>query len=175
MTTLKPLSPERWRVLNTLFHSSLHTVRPTLTAVSKGQDVTVEDIDALVEARHVTAYLGDEEVAPDIGLHKLSNHIQRHIRLRLSVPGKAMVINDPGNQIRYTLGQHNGSITLARLYDGNTITLNDVAVQQDTSLITVELSGVGEIEVSSNAFFVKMFTGEFTVTLTAKGRKYIPY
>ena len=165
-------SPEQWRILGYLYLHKLHTVRPKLTHVCKAQKVTCEDLDRLTEAGFIAGEIDRTDLGPEIGLHRISSHIQRVIRLRLTAAGLRIVLSDPGNQIRYTLGQYDKPISVAKLFDdGNTITVDDLAAMQTRGLITVALPEVGEFEVNRSLLLFRDF---FTVALTPKGREYLP-
>ena len=139
--------------------------------VCKSQKVTADDIDWLAEAGYIAAQLGGTDLDPFIGLNKVGTPIQRHLRLRLTASGLHAVLDDPGNQIRYTLGQHDKPISLAKLFEDNTITMDDVAAMQVRGLISVVLPEVGEFEVTGSLL---LFGDFFAVSLTPKGREYLP-
>jgi hypothetical protein len=167
------LSPEQWRVLNYLYQHKLHTVRPKLTHVRKTQKITDTDLIDLVARGLIIPQLGDSEIPESMAsLPRFAQDaVARHIRLRLSAAGLRVVLDDPGNQIRYTLGQH-GWVSLAKLFDGNTVVIDDVAAEQTRGLIRVRFPGDdSEIEMTAEVFLLGEF---FMVALTSKGREYLP-
>jgi hypothetical protein len=167
------LSPEQWRILDHLFYCSLHVVRPKLTHVRKAQKVTDDELLDLIARGLIIPLLSHEEIPGAAGQlpRVLQSVLARHIRLRLSRAGLNTVLDDPGNQIRWMLGQHHGPISLARLFHGNTIAIDDVIDVQRRGLISVELPDLGEFDLTAS---VVLFGEIFQVTLTPKGREYLP-
>jgi hypothetical protein len=172
------LSPEQWRVLNHLYQHKLHVVRPKMVEVRRTQKVTDADVVDLVARGLVIPQIGDAEIPESLARlpRRMQDKVGRLIRLRLSAAGLRVVLDDPGNQIRYTirytLGQYGGWISLAKLFNGNTVVIDDVTTEQRRGLIRVRFPGGDtEIEVTAEVFLLGEF---FMVALTSKGREYLP-
>ncbi|OJF10058.1 hypothetical protein [Couchioplanes caeruleus] len=168
---MTPLSPEQWRVLNYLHHHKMHTLRPSLLHLRKLQYVGDADLIDLEDRGLITAILGNDEIQR-AGLAALMNTtLVARLRLRLSRPGLHTVLDDPGNQIRFTLGAYRTPIRLSTLFVGNTIVIDDVITMQRRRLIAVELLDFGEFELTPDA---RRCTEIFIVRLTDKGAEYLP-
>jgi hypothetical protein len=163
-----------WRVLNYLYHHKLFTVRPRLDDVRRSQNVSYDDLVDLDMSALITATIEDTEVSLRnlIRFGPGRSEFAKKIRVRLTGYGLKTVLDDPGNQIRYTLGQHSGPVSVARLFVETTIVIDDVIAAQKRGLISVELPECGEIELTGG---LHLFGEIFKVTLTAKGREYLPF
>ena len=178
---LKRISPAQWRVLLHLYQHKLFTVRPHATAVRKSQGITDAELADLHARGLMNVLLGDTDIDEawprgirDAGLTALlKSAFGKALRLRLSTAGMREVLDCPGNQIRYALG--NGASTLADLFDDNEIELEDVAEQQRRRLITITLPEVGDFDLTESMDALTFRLGFLlNVKLTAKGEHYLP-
>jgi len=166
------LSPEQWRVLDYLFQYSLHTVRPKLTHVRSSQKVSDTDLLDLTSRDLIGADFFDD----DNPMSNLPRPLLKYVRLRLTIAGRDAVLGDPGNQIRFTLGQHPGPLTFAKLVDENPeVGYDDVAEQIRRGLITASYEDLDEFAVIWLVLARTQIAAKFLITLTAKGREYLPY
>ena len=165
-----------WRVLDRLYLYKLHTVRPYLTAVSKEQDVWYDQFIDLENSRLIDAQIGDRDVELSkvikFGHGRMSQAILKKIRVHLTARGLSVVLDDPGNQIRYTLGQHGKSLGLDRLFVDNDIVFDDIVRTQRLGHIKITfLDDPEEIELESS---YRLAASLFAAGLTARGREYLP-
>ena len=165
------LNPEQWRALDYLYQHKLHTNRPKMTQVRTSQKVTDTDLLDLVGRDLVGAELFDD----DNPISRLPRPLLKYVRLTLTSTGLRTVLDDPGNQIRYTLGQHPNPITFAKLTDANPdVGYDDVAEQMHRGLITASYEDLDEFAVIWLVLARSALAARFTITLTAKGRDYLP-
>jgi len=177
---VKQLSAAQWRVLNYLFQHKLHTVRPKLIQVRKAQDVTDVDLRDLEARGLFTAYLVDEEYP----LNRVPQPLVKYVRLRLNDAGLRAVIGDPGNQIRYSVGQYyrqySEPIGLNKLCVNGDIAIDDVVAVFRLGQIKASLCvpDFGDFELDGKILWLfaenDAYGNFFKVTLTPKGREYLP-
>jgi len=171
-----------WRVLNALYDNRLRLSRRFLTRVLHDQNAGPDDLINLDMSDLIYASIDDKEIP----VRKAVDLAPKRTLLHLSAKGRAEVTTDPGNQVRYTLGQHDKPIRLAKLFDGNTITSDDVSGQHRSGLISITVADVGEIDSPTseelanrsivNHLYVDYLFGDIVkVALTAKGRNYLPF
>jgi len=166
------LSPEQWRILDYLYQHKLHTVRPKMTQVRSTQKVTDADLLDLIGRDLIGAVLVDD----DNPISTVPRPLLKYVRLKLTGAGLRTVLGDPGNQIRYTLGQHAGPITFVKLVDENAeVGYDDVAEQMHRGLITAAYEDLDEFAVIWLVLARTQIASKFLITLTAKGREYLPH
>ncbi|BCJ53069.1 hypothetical protein Asp14428_45440 [Actinoplanes sp. NBRC 14428] len=165
------LSPEQWRILDYLYQHKLHTVRPKMTHVRASQKVTDNDLLDLIARDLIGAVLVDD----DNPISNVPRPLLKYVRLKLTAVGLRTVLDNPGNQIRYTLGQHTGPITFVKLVDLNPeVGYDDVAEQMHHGLITASYEDLDEFAVIWLVLARSAIASKFLITLTAKGREYLP-
>jgi hypothetical protein len=176
------LNPEQWRILNYLYQHKLHTARPKLNHVRKSQKASDADLVDLIARGMVTPMLGGEEINGRLGKlpRLLQTALAAHIRLWLPAAGLYTVLEDAGNQIRYTLSRHRGPIRLTQLFDGNNVTLDDVAAEEAAGRcrLSLVIPDFGEFAMDASALWLFYNTDRngmyFTTALTPKGTEYLP-
>ena len=166
------LNPEQWRALDYLYQHKLHTVRPQMLHVRNVQKTGDANLLDLIARDLVGAVLVDD----DNPISTVPRPLLKYVRLKLTAAGLHTVLGDTGNQIRYTLGQHPGPITFAKLVDENAeVGYDDVAEQMRRGLITASYEDFDEFAVIWLVLARSQIAAKFLITLTAKGREYLPY
>jgi hypothetical protein len=120
--------------------------------------------------------VGAELFDDDNPISNVPRPLLKYVRLRLTTTGLHAVLGDTGNQIRYTLGQHPGPITFVKLVDENAeVGYDDVAEQMRHGLITASYEDFDEFAVIWLVLARSQIAAKFLITLTTKGREYLPY
>jgi hypothetical protein len=158
------LTPAKWRVLNALFCANAWTRVPTLM---QSQDVGMDDLTGLEQAELVLAAIGDEGFPAKLAATGASIRA----RVRLTKPGRSLVVNNDANQVICMLGARPDWTALVR-------DLKAEGMSGDDLLFRMAAAGLVEPRLESGPDYpleaFKRLPSPLPIRLTTKGRRYYP-
>jgi hypothetical protein len=162
------LRPAQWRIINSLFLHSMHTVYPKLATVRKNQEAYNGDFLGLAEQGLIAAVIDDGDCPIDPALLR---YRANEAALRLTVEGKRRGEVDPLNTVVWKLAATDGKpLGLNKLIDCEAVTHASLCDLQESGVIDVATCDGMPVQLSRTDVGA---ANQLKARLTERGRSYV--